>query len=1306
MDGKNAFNIGARQITQRFLLVVVALLLTACGSEYDLEIAQPDGGIVVSEDGFISCGESCTHTYDEDSTVVLTAIPEGENIFMNWTGDCSGIEDVCNITMSEDLTVGAVFSDPDTPDIGSTFSTVAGSTISLRFTGSTNYWDSVGLFEPDDEDNSSPLVYVRVGVGPGTTTLRVPTDIPDEGKELQLRMYNNSGETIVIDDNIFIADYDASMSLSTTEVSPEGTITVTYNGSTNYWDRIAAFPVGGTNSDQIIATRIGSEPSGTAEFKVPWYEGEFEVRMLNNHNETIVEGPNINLVYGAADVTASRIVSPGSNLTVTYSGATDYWDKVALFAQEYTSSIVAARTGPGSGAINLAVPATTGIYDLRLINNHNYTIAQGERVAVLRDDQTEIFSAPEIAGTSELLEIAYSGSGTGVGQHWVGLFAQGDSNDNYLNRMEIDSNSVGFATLETPATTGIYEIRMVDGANNTLAVGSYVSVLDQAAIETFIQNDVIAGETVRIVFSGSSDYWDYVEVYEVGDEESYVSRVRIGSAADANFVDLRVPTQTGQYGIRMVNGNDVLAVGNQFTVAPYAASLSLSTDTARPQEYITVTYSGLNNYWDRIAFFELGAPNTSPVQQARLGSQFEGEASVQVPAMEGTFEVRLLNNKNELILDGGTITLSYDAVGVNAPSIVQPGEVVDISYSGSTDYWDTVGLFAQDKTSASVSANTKGVETGVLQVTAPSTAGVYNLKFVNAEGVLIAEGHPVSVLDETETAVYAGHATAIPGELITIAYSGSTGTHATPDRVGIFDQGSDNSSPIDFAVLSEGSIGITELTAPAANGIYDIRLINHEGETVVSGKDFLRVVDESVNAAHMPISVVAGSTHKVVFSGATDYWDAIAIYDATVTDPSDYISKTRVGEGAGIHEIRVPTVAGNYLVRLIDNSNTVIAHGNIFTVEPYNTIVSLPSVTTPTASIPVEYSGTTNYWDRVAVYEVGETGLNYLVSTRIPPTDSIAYLTVPSLEGVYDVKAVNDKGEVMYEAGSITLTYDAITITGPEIVSPGALIEITYLGSTQYWDTARLIRDDVSSTHAVSSLRIGSVAADTVDLSPPAEPGLFQLEMINQGGIQMAEGGTVAVLTPEEVEVFVSPRLIAPGEQITVAFSGSMTTSNIVGVYADGSDNSMPLISATAIGSEGKDSFSGPTAPGIYDVRLVNALADTLAEANKLYVLDSAIPGVYCPNEVRAGETLPIAYAGSTDYWDKVAFYPVGSATNSDNAVSVLRVGSKADAAVNIRVPTIEGQYELRLTNNTYTHVIAVSSVITVLPYDGDVDPE
>lgn len=1306
MGVSNAFSARMHRWTYRFSIIALTLLVTACGSDHDLNVAQSVGGTILSDDGFINCGDSCIHTYSANTEVALTAIPEGENLFMNWTGGCSGIEATCSLTITNATSVGASFSSPEDPDIGTTFSTVAGSTISLRFTGSTDYWDRIGLFEPTDTDNTSPLVNVRVGVGPGVSSLRVPTDIPPEGKSLQLRMYNNQNETIVIDDNIFIADYDASMSFATTSMTPEGTITISYDGSTNYWDKIAAFPIGAPNSEQIVSTRIGSNPSGEVEFTVPWYEGEFEVRMLNDNGETIVVGPNITLAYGPASVSSNRIINPGSSFSVSYTGTTDYWDSVALFAQEITSHAVSSRTGAGNGNTNLSAPTTTGLYDLRLVNNHDYTIVNGERVAILLENQREIFSAPEIAAPGELLEIAYSGSGTGEGQHWVGIFEQGALNENYLSRMDIGSTSVGFAELTAPALSGIYELRLVDGNNTTLAVGNFVSIVDSSETATYIQDNVVAGETVRVVFTGTTDYWDYVEIYEIGGDGSPVVRGRIGSAGDANYIDLRVPTMPGDYEIRVVNDGEVLATGNQFSVAPYSASLTLSTDTARPQEYITVTYSGLNNYWDRIAFFVPGAPNDSPVQSARLGSQFAGEASVQVPGSEGVYEVRLINDKDELILDGGTITLSYDATGVNAAAIVLPGALLDISYSGSTDYWDRVGLYAQDATTAGVSKNTQGVESGILQVTAPSVTGVYNLKLVNSEDVLIAEGNTVSVLDPTTTAVFAGHATATPSETVTVAYSGSTGTEATPDRVGIFVQGSDNSSPLGFAVLPEGSVGAASLVAPASDGIYEVRLYNHLNETIVSSEDYLRVVDSTVDSIHVPATVVAGSTHKVIFSGATDYWDSVAIYNATETDPANFLYKVRVGLGSGIHDVRVPTLAGEYTVRLINQSNGLIVDGNDFIVQSYATTLSLASVATPAASIPVEYTGTTNYWDRVAIYQSGETGLNYLTSTRIPPEGTVAHLPVPTTEGTYDVKAVNDKGEIIVEAGTITLTYDAITISGPEFAMPAEEIEVTYDGSTQYWDKAQLVRDDVSSKAVVESLRIGSQAAATVMMDVPQQTGLYQLDMINNGGVLMAGGGTVAVLDPAEVAVFASPRLLAPGETVTLAYSGSATTSNSVGIFEDGGDNSSPIISTLTTGSEGKEILAAPTAAGVYDVRLVNAVSDTLAEASKLYVLDSSVSGVHSPNVVRAGETIPIIYSGSTDYWDKVAFFPIGSLTTSDNAVSPQRIGSSPSGAVNIRVPTIEGQYELRLTNGAYSVVIAAGTEVTVLPYDGSVEPE
>ncbi len=1286
------------------LIALSGFFLSGCGGEFDVNVSQSTGGSIVSADGFIDCGTECTKKYKKGTEVSLSATANPDYVFMNWTGDCSGVDATCSHSVSKVATIGATFSPIDEPDIGSSFDTVAGSTIQFSYTGSTDFWDNVGLFVPSDNNNESPVSNVRIGVGTGVSSFRVPTDIPAEGIAYQLRMYNSDNETIVIDDNIFISDYDASFSLSTVATSPEGVIEIEYSGSTDFWDSVATFRVGAPNSEPLTNVRIGSNSEGVADLIVPWEEGEFEVRMINNNGETIVAGPNITLNYGAASVLANSIVLPGASFDASFSGATDFWDKVALYAQESSDYIASTRTGAGQGSVSVKAPSVTGVYDLRLVNNHQYTIQSGGYVAVLEADVPGVFSAPEIAVPGQTVVIAYSGAESGGNNsNWVGLFEQGASNNSPLSQTNIDSGQVGYAELVAPTLTGIYDLRLINGNNVTLAEGIHVSVVDAQEQAVYIQNESVAGETLRFVYSGSTDFWDYMAIYAVGETDSskWIDRVRVGSSSNGPNT-FRVPTISGDYEIRLIDSdNNIIAEGHEFTVVGYDATLSLNKNQARPQEEITVTYSGLTDFWDKIAFFVPGTDNSDAVESKRLGDSFEGSVSVQVPSEEGLYEVRLLNNDDELILNGGTIELSYGAVGVSTVANSVPGETLFISYQGSTDFWDKVSLVGQDQDVAAVSAITNGVESGVIEISAPVVTGVYNLTFTNSDGVLIAEGEAVSVLDSTEVAVFVGHATAVPNESLTIGYSGSEGFAGSLDKVGIFLQGTDNSAPLDSFELAVGSTGSVMLSAPAEDGIYEVRLYSSAGVTLAVSKSYLRVIDVSENSAHVPLIVGAGETHKVIYSGSTDFWDYIAIYNATESNPSNYLQRVRVSAESGYMEIRLPTVSGDYFARLIDTDDGVIATSNVFAVEPYDTVVNMTSIATPGAAVEVAYTGTSNFWDKLAVYEAGQSGLDYLAHVRIPETGTVSLLTLPTDVGVYDVRAVNDKGEVMAEVGTITLTYDVITISGPELIESNDPIPITYDGSTQFWDAAVLLEDLIVTKPQASSFRIGSFGAATVEL-PGLVPGVYGLEMVNSGNVLMADGGVVAVIDPAEVALYAYPRLGLPGQQVTLAYSGSNTASNTVGIYQEGTDNLSPLVVVNADASEGSVALSAPLDSGVYDMRFVNLTGDTLADGGKLYVLDGSVVGVYGQAVVKAGETLPIIHSGSSGFWDKVAYYPVGAATTEGNAIFSLRVGEGA-GAVDLRVPTIEGEYELRLTGED--GVIAVSSIITVLPYDGDVDP-
>ncbi len=69
-------------------------------------------GKVTSSPTGINCGTACTATYAATTSVTLTATPNGSAVFQGWSGDCSGSQATCVVSMSAARAVTATFKPP------------------------------------------------------------------------------------------------------------------------------------------------------------------------------------------------------------------------------------------------------------------------------------------------------------------------------------------------------------------------------------------------------------------------------------------------------------------------------------------------------------------------------------------------------------------------------------------------------------------------------------------------------------------------------------------------------------------------------------------------------------------------------------------------------------------------------------------------------------------------------------------------------------------------------------------------------------------------------------------------------------------------------------------------------------------------------------------------------------------------------------------------------------------------------------------------------------------------------------------
>jgi len=87
------------------------------GAQRNLTVANIGSGTVTSDTGGIDCGSICSATYNNNTTVVLTATPGSGYFFTGWSGPCSGTG-TCTIAMSQSRSVTATFNQTGVVDLG------------------------------------------------------------------------------------------------------------------------------------------------------------------------------------------------------------------------------------------------------------------------------------------------------------------------------------------------------------------------------------------------------------------------------------------------------------------------------------------------------------------------------------------------------------------------------------------------------------------------------------------------------------------------------------------------------------------------------------------------------------------------------------------------------------------------------------------------------------------------------------------------------------------------------------------------------------------------------------------------------------------------------------------------------------------------------------------------------------------------------------------------------------------------------------------------------------------------------------
>ncbi len=79
-------------------------------TQFTLSIGRSNVGTVSSDLPGIDCGNACSAKFNAGTSVTLTATPPAGKTFVNWSGGCSGTNNVCTLPVNANVSVQAVFS--------------------------------------------------------------------------------------------------------------------------------------------------------------------------------------------------------------------------------------------------------------------------------------------------------------------------------------------------------------------------------------------------------------------------------------------------------------------------------------------------------------------------------------------------------------------------------------------------------------------------------------------------------------------------------------------------------------------------------------------------------------------------------------------------------------------------------------------------------------------------------------------------------------------------------------------------------------------------------------------------------------------------------------------------------------------------------------------------------------------------------------------------------------------------------------------------------------------------------------------
>lgn len=449
---------------------------------------------------------------------------------------------------------------------------------------------------------------------------------------------------------------------------------------------------------------------------------------------------NSAMVFAAINMQAPEQVGAGATLSVSWQGLGEERDFITIVPKgeaegKYKRYQYARKGGP----VKLVAPDTPGDYEIRYLSAHSpyQTLARKTLVVTA---VTATISAPETVAAGA--DFSFTWSGPGNDKDFITIVPASAAERKY-KRYQYTKKGKSLK-LTAPDEPGDYELRYLMGSSLRTLARAPIKVTGTSA-EVSGPQQVAAGAEFSVTWEGPNNKQDFITLVERGAPEKSYGRYRYTKTGSP--LQLKAPDMPGDYEVRYLTG------GSLYTLASYPLQVTATSATLKaPNEVmagatVEVSWQGPDNRQDFITVVEQGAPQKK-YGHYRYTSR-GNPSSIRVPETPGDYEFRYLTGDSYLTLAALPVKVVPATAGLQAPSSIEIGNAVPVSWEGPGNDHDYLIIVPQAS-----EQNRKGPYAYVrrgknLRIASPDKTGEYEIRYVTGELKKTLASVPLTVTPST-----------------------------------------------------------------------------------------------------------------------------------------------------------------------------------------------------------------------------------------------------------------------------------------------------------------------------------------------------------------------------------------------------------------------------------------------------------------------------------------------------------------------------------------------------------------------------